>query len=74
MPTPPKNITEGYINNFKDLITNFYSAEDLKKTLTQIYFDYSRRLVKTPEDINRNTEEHLYQLSQLIGVFDTESN
>jgi len=61
---------------FKELLDEVIEPEKLRKTLTRLYFDYSRLVIRDcengsglPEDI----DTQLYYLSQIIEVCDSET-
>jgi hypothetical protein len=55
---------------FEDFITNGTSAQKLKKDLSRLYVQFTRLLIKYPDEIRSENDAELYCLSELIEVLE----
>jgi len=72
-PTQPKRVSEAdmlRIDGFRKLITHEVNPVDLRKGLTQLYFNYTGFLVKKPDDIAHTATDELYYLTLLIEILE----
>lgn len=71
-PTQPGQISaadSNRINEFQQLI-KLIGAEYLRKSLTQVYFRYTRLLAEFPDNMSKETSGDLYNLSLIIEALE----
>ncbi|MBD1385730.1 hypothetical protein IDJ75_10610 [Mucilaginibacter rigui] len=58
------------VEHFKQYITGGIDPVIARKALTQLYVNYTRSLVRQPDQITNATEDQLYVLAEFIEILD----